>query len=261
MRSLSIAATGMQAQQLNVEVISNNIANLSTTGFKRQRAEFQDLIYQNIQRSGTTSSDNGNIVPTGIQIGTGVKPGAVYRIHQQGNVVNTGNELDLAIQGKGYLQIQLPSGDPAYMRSGALQINNQGQIVTPQGYIVSPNITIPSDAVSVSINQNGEVRVKFSNQSAEQLVGQFDLVNFQNEAGLQALGDNLYQETDASGSPLTSTPGQPGYGTMLQGYLETSNVDVVTELTTLITAQRSYEMNSKIISTSDEMLKTVSQLS
>jgi flagellar basal-body rod protein FlgG len=261
MRSLSIAATGMLAQQLNVDVISNNIANLSTTGFKRQRAEFQDLIYQNIQRSGTTSSDNGNIVPTGIQIGTGVKPGAIYRIHQQGNVVQTGNELDLAIQGKGYFQVQLPSGDPAYMRAGALQINNQGQVVTAQGYIISPNITIPSDAVSVSVNQNGEVRVKFSNQSAEQLVGQFDLVNFQNEAGLQALGDNLYQETDASGSPLTSTAGQPGYGTVLQGYLETSNVDVVTELTTLITAQRSYEMNSKIISTSDEMLRTVSQLS
>ncbi len=260
MRSLSIAATGMQAQQLNVDVISNNIANLSTTSFKRQRAEFQDLLYQNIQRTGTTSSDNGNIVPTGIQLGTGVKPGAVYRIHQQGNTVNTANELDVAIQGKGFFQVELPSGDPGYIRSGAFQINNQGQIVTPQGYLVSPAITIPDDAISVSINQSGEVRAKFSNQAAEQQVGQFDIVRFQNEAGLQALGDNLYQETEASGSPITSTAGQPGFGTILQGYLETSNVDVVTELTTLITAQRSYEMNSRIISASDEMLKTVSQL-
>ena len=261
MRSLSIAATGMQAQQLNVDVISNNIANLSTTSFKRQRAEFQDLLYQNIQRTGTTSSDNGNVVPTGIQLGTGVKPGAIYRIHEQGAVVNTGNELDMAIQGKGFFQVELPNGDPGYIRAGAFQLNNQGQIVTQQGYLVSPNITIPDDAISVSINQSGEVRVKFSDQSAEELVGQFDIVRFQNEAGLQSLGDNLFQETEASGAPLVSTAGQPGYGTILQGYLETSNVDVVTELTTLITAQRSYEMNSRVISTSDQMLQTISQLS
>ena len=261
MRALSIAATGMQAQTLNTDVIANNIANLSTTGFKRQRAEFQDLIYQTIQRTGTTSSDNGNIVPTGIEVGTGVKPGAVYRIHEQGAVVQTGNELDLAIQGKGFFQVTLPDGEPGYIRSGSFQLNNQGQIVTPQGYLVSPAITIPQDAVAVSINQSGEIRVTFSNQIAEQLVGQLDLVRFQNEAGLQALGDNLYQETEASGSPLVSTPGQPGYGTILQGYTENSNVDVVTELTNLIAAQRSYEMNSKVISTSDEMLKTITQLS
>ena len=261
MRSLSIAATGMQAQQLNVDVISNNIANLSTTSFKRQRAEFQDLLYQNIERTGTISSDNGNVVPTGIQIGTGVKPGAVYRIHEQGNVVRTGNELDVAIQGEGYFQVELPNGDPAYIRAGAFQINNQGQVVTAEGYLVSPNITIPDDAISISINQSGEVRVKFSDQAPEQLVGQFDLVRFQNEAGLQALGNNLYQETEASGAPIVSTAGQPGYGTILQNYLETSNVDVVTELTTLITAQRSYELNSRVISTSDEMLQTLSQLS
>lgn len=261
MRSLSIAATGMQAQQLNVDVIANNIANLSTTSFKRQRAEFQDLLYQNIQRTGSISSDNGNVVPTGVQIGTGVKPGAVYRIHEQGNVVNTGNELDVALQGKGFFQVELPTGEPGYMRAGAFQLNDQGQIVNAEGYLVSPNITIPDDAISVSINQSGEVRVKFSDQAPEELVGQFDVVRFQNEAGLQAMGDNLYQETEASGAPIVSTAGQPGFGTILQGYLETSNVDVVTELTTLITAQRSYEMNSRIISTSDEMLQTVSQLS
>lgn len=260
MRSLSIAATGMHAQQLNVDVISNNIANLSTTGFKRQRSEFQDLIYQTIQRTGTTSSDSGTIVPTGIEVGTGVKPGAVYRIHEQGEVIKTGNELDLAVQGKGFFQVTLPDGTPGYIRSGAFQLNNQGQIVTPQGYLVSPTISIPQDAVSVSINQSGEVRITLSNQTAQQLVGQLNLVRFQNEPGLQALGDNLYQETESSGSPIVSTPGQPGFGTILQGYTESSNVDVVTELTMLITAQRSYEMSSKVITSSDEMLKTVSQL-
>lgn len=261
MRSLSIAATGMQAQQLNVDVIANNIANLSTTSFKRQRAEFQDLIYQSMGRPGGVSSDNGDIIPTGIQIGTGVSTGAVYRIHEQGNVVQTGNELDVALQGQGFFQIELPNGEPGYLRAGAFQLNNQGQVVTAEGYIVSPGLTIPDDAVSVEINQSGEVYVKFSDQSAQELLGQFDIVRFQNEAGLQALGDNLYQETEASGGPIVSTAGQPGFGTILQGYLETSNVDVVTELTTLITAQRSYEMNSRIISTSDEMLQTVSQLS
>ncbi len=260
MRSLSIAATGMQAQQLNVDVIANNIANLSTTGFKRQRAEFQDLIYQNMSRPGGVSSDNGNVIPTGIQIGTGVSAGAVYRIHEQGNVVQTGNELDLAVEGEGFFQIELPNGEPGYIRAGAFQLNNQGQIVSAEGYVVSPGITVPEDAISVAVNQSGEVRVKYSDQTTEELIGQFDIVRFQNEAGLQALGDNLYQETEASGGPVVSTAGQPGFGTIRQGYLETSNVDVVTELTTLITAQRSYEMNSRIISTSDEMLKTVTQL-
>lgn len=261
MKSLSIAATGMQAQQLNVDVISNNIANLSTTGFKRQRAEFQDLLYQNIQRMGSQSSDNGDIVPTGIQIGAGVKPGAVYRIHEQGNVINTGNELDVAIQGKGYLQVTLPNGDPAYTRAGALQLNNLGQIVTAEGYVISPEITVPDDAISVSINLSGEVSIKLSDQVPEQIVGQFDMVRFQNDPGLEAIGDNLYKQTDASGDPIVSVPGDVGYGTLLQGYLEASNVDVVTELTTLITAQRSYEMNSRVISTSDQMLQTLTQLS
>lgn len=260
MKSLSIAATGMQAQQLNVDVISNNIANLSTTGFKRQRAEFQDLLYQNLQRMGSTSSDNGDVIPTGIQIGAGVKPGAVYRIHEQGNVINTGNELDTAIQGEGYFQVSLPNGDPAYTRAGSFQINNEGLIVTAEGYVVSPEITIPDDAIAVSINTSGEVSVKFSDQVPEQIVGQFDLVRFQNDAGLEAIGDNLFLETDASGNPIASVPGDAGFGTLLQGFLESSNVDVVTELTTLITAQRSYEMNSRIISTSDEMLQTITQL-
>lgn len=260
MKSLNIAATGMQAQQLNVDVISNNIANLSTTGFKRQRAEFQDLLYQNIQRMGSTSSDNGDVIPTGIQIGTGVKPGAVYRIHEQGNVIQTSNELDVAVQGEGFFQVSLPNGDPAYTRAGSFQLNNEGLIVTAEGYVVSPEITIPDDAISVSINISGEVSVKFSDQVPEQIVGQFDLVRFQNEAGLEAIGDNLFLETDASGDPIASVPGDAGFGTLLQGFLESSNVDVVTELTTLITAQRSYELNSRVISTSDEMLQTLTQI-
>jgi flagellar basal-body rod protein FlgG len=260
MRSLNIAATGMLAQQLNVEVISNNIANLNTTGFKRQRAEFQDLLYQDEERVGSTSSDTGTIIPSGIQLGLGVKTGAVYRIGQQGNLVATDNTYDLAIQGRGFFKVKLPSGDTAYTRAGSFQLSPTGQIVTTQGYTVDPGITIPADAVSVTINASGEVQAKLDGQVTPQNVGQFELSTFPNEAGLEAKGDSLYLETPASGTATTAVAGSPGVGTVLQGFLETSNVNVVQEITNLITAQRAYEMNSKVIETSDQMLQTLTNM-
>lgn len=259
MRSLNIAATGMQAQQMNVDVISNNLANLTTTGFKRQRAEFQDLLYQNIARSGTASSDAGTIVPTGIQLGLGVKTGAIYRINEQGTLLQTNNDFDVAISGKGYFQITLPDGEPAYTRDGSFQVNQNGELVTAQGYIVSPGISIPDDALSVEVNASGEVIVTLPDNSKSN-VGQLDLINFINEAGLQPLGNNMFSETEASGTPLAGFAGQEGFGNIEQRYLEQGNVDSITEITLLITAQRSYELNSRVISTSDEMLQALSQL-
>jgi flagellar basal-body rod protein FlgG len=260
MRSLNIAATGMLAQQLNVEVISNNIANMNTTGFKRQRAEFQDLLYQDMRRVGSASSDTGTIVPAGVQIGVGVKTAAVYRITEQGNLVSTENTYDLAIQGKGFFKVNLPNGDTSYTRAGSLSLSPDGQIVTADGYAVAPGITIPADAISVSINANGEVLAKVQGQVTPQNVGQFTLANFANEAGLEPVGDNLFLETPASGAATEGTPGALGYGTILQGFLETSNVNVVQEVTNLITAQRAYEMNSKVIEASDEMMRSLTQL-
>ena len=260
MRALNIAATGMMAQQTNVDVISNNIANMSTTAFKRQKAEFQDLLYQNITRAGTNSSDEGTIVPTGIQLGLGVKTGSVYRINEQGPVVETGNDLDVAISGKGYFQVNLPTGTQAFTRAGNFQVNADGDLVTSQGYVVSPGISIPQDAANVDINEDGQVMVKIDGQPAPQTVGQLDLVNFVNEAGLEAEGNNLFTETEASGAPLTGLPGDEGFGTVLQNFIEMSNVDSVSEITTLITAQRAYELNSRVISTSDEMLQTISNI-
>jgi flagellar basal-body rod protein FlgG len=260
MRSLNIAATGMLAQQLNVEVISNNIANMNTTGFKRQRAEFQDLLYQDMRRVGSASSDTGTIVPAGVQIGVGVKTAAVYRITEQGNLVSTENTYDLAIQGKGFFKVTLPNGDTSYTRAGSLSLSPDGQIVTADGYTVAPGITIPADAISVSINANGEVLAKVQGQVTPQNVGQFTLANFANEAGLEPIGDNLFLETPASGAATEGTPGAIGYGTILQGFLETSNVNVVQEVTNLITAQRAYEMNSKVIEASDEMMRSLTQL-
>ncbi len=260
MRSLSIAATGMLAQQTNIDVIANNIANLNTTGFKRQRPEFQDLLYQSLRRVGAASSDAGTIVPSGVQLGVGVKTASVYRITEQGNLVSTGNTLDLAIQGHGYFRIQLPSGDDAYTRAGTFQISPQGQIVTADGYVVAPGITIPSGATDISINSSGEVQVKLDGQVAPQTVGQIELTTFPNEAGLEAIGDNLLLETPASGAPTTGTPGSTGFGTLQQGFLEISNVDAVSEITNMINAQRAYELNSKVITTADEMMSTVSQL-
>ena len=260
MRSLSIAATGMLAQQLNVEVISNNIANMNTTAYKRQRAEFQDLLYQTERRVGSQAADNNAIVPAGVELGLGVKTAAVYRITEQGNLTTTGNQLDLAVQGKGYFQVTLPSGETAYTRAGSLQLSPEGQIVTANGYTVLPGITIPNDAIDVTVNSSGQVEVTLAGQVQPQTVGQLELATFPNEVGLQALGDNLFAETPASGNPTTGVPGSTGFGTVLQGFLETSNVDPVQEITNLIRAQRAYEMNSKVIETSDQMLQTMTQL-
>ena len=260
MRSMNIAATGMLAQQLNVEVISNNIANMNTTGYKQQRAEFQDLLYQNLERPGATTSTAGTIVPYGIQIGLGVKPAAISRSMEQGNLNFTENHYDVAIQGRGYFRIQLPTGEEAYTRAGALGRSAEGQLVTPDGYTVQPGITIPQDATDISISQQGQVTVRIAGQTTPQQVGQLDLATFINEAGLEATGDNLFLETAASGSAVVGTPGQTGIGTLMQGFLETSNVNPVAEITSLITAQRAYEMNSKVISTSDEMMSMTSRL-
>ena len=260
MRSLSIAATGMLAQQLNVEVISNNIANMNTTGYKRQRAEFQDLLYQNLRRIGAASSDTGTIVPSGVQIGVGVKTAAVYRITEQGNVVSTGNTLDLAIQERGLFRIELPSGEDGYTRAGAFQLSPDGEIVTTDGFTVAPGIAIPQDAIDISISATGDVQVKIAGQVDPTNVGQLELVTFPNVAGLEAIGDNMFLETPASGPAIVGVPGVGGVGTILQGFLETSNVNPVHEITTLITAQRAYEMNSQVITLSDEMLSTVNRL-
>jgi flagellar basal-body rod protein FlgG len=260
MRALSTATSGMSAQQLNVEVISNNIANMSTTGYKRQRAEFQDLLYQNIVRMGTQSSSTGTVVPTGIQIGTGVKTGSTYRIMEQGSLMTTGNTYDVAIDGKGFLQILLPSGETAYTRDGSLAINDQGQLVNAEGYLVQPAITIPTDATDVTISKDGLVQVKQAGQINTTTVGQLQLANFANPAGLEAIGNNMLLESGSSGAPNVASPGDIGFGTLRQGYTEASNVDSVTEVTALITAQRAYEMNSKVIKAADEMLQTTSQL-
>ena len=259
MRTLDIAASGLQAQTLNIDVISNNIANLSTTGYKRQRAEFQDLLYQSQKRVGTNSSDAGTVVPTGVQIGLGVAPGAVYRIHIQGSLSQTESPLDVAIQGKGFFSVELPTGDTAYTRAGSFQVSGDGEIVTADGYIIAPGITIPDDALDISINSSGEVQAFLQGQQAPQTLGQLELVDFVNDAGLQAIGDNLLLETEASGAPIIGTAGEDGLGTILQGFLESSNVNPVTELTTLITAQRAYELNSKVIQIGDEILQTLNQ--
>jgi flagellar basal-body rod protein FlgG len=260
MRALDIAGTGMQAQQTNVEVISNNIANMTTTGFKRQRAEFQDLIYQNLRRVGSTSSDSGTILPSGAQVGLGVKTAAIYRINEQGNLQQTSNSLDVAIQGNGYFQVTLPSGETAYTRDGSFGMSPEGQIVTADGYVVAPGITIPTNATTVSVNATGQVQATVSGQTAPVLVGQFQLAAFPNPAGLDGQGDNLLLATAASGNAVTGVPASPGFGTTLQGFIETSNVNVVTEITNLITAQRAYEMNSKVITAGDEMLSTLTNL-
>lgn len=260
-RSLDIGTTGMLGQQMNVDIISNNIANMTTTGFKRQRVGFQDLMYQNLKQPGTTSSDSGTTLPSGLQVGLGVRAGAVYRIHGQGSIQVTENPLDLAVTGNGMFQIQLPSGDTAYTRDGSFQINENGQLVTLQGYVVDPGITIPADATNIDINESGEVLATIPGATTPSNVGQIQLASFVNPTGLESLGNNLYMETDASGSPTTGSPNTNEFGAIQQGALEQSNVNAVEEITELITAQRAYEMNSNIITTSDEMLQTVSQMS
>lgn len=260
MRSLSIASTGMLAQQTNVDVISNNIANMNTTAFKRQRAEFQDLLYQQVSRPGASTSPDGTRTPSGIQIGAGVRTGGVYRITEQGPMTSTSNRYDVAIDGLGYFQIMMPTGELSYTRAGSFQLSDQGELVTTDGYRVQPDITIPQNAIDVIISKTGEVQVKISGQPELQTVGQLELATFVNEAGLEAIGSNLFLETAASGQPTVSTPGQPAFGTLSQGFLEASNVNPVSEITSLITAQRAYEMNSRVVKAADEMLATSSQL-
>jgi len=259
MRSLSIAATGMLAQQTNVDVISNNIANMNTTAFKRQRAEFQDLLYQDVARPGGATSAQTN-APTGIQIGSGVKAGGVYRISEQGTLTQTENPYDMAIQGNGYFQITLPSGETGYTRDGAFQLSDQGELVTSDGYPVQPGITVPQGTVGFTVSKTGEVQVTTQGNPQPQTIGQLELASFMNEAGLEAKGGNLFIETAASGAPNVAAPGQPGFGTLTQGFVEASNVNPVAEITALITAQRAYEMNSRIVKTADEMLATTSQM-
>lgn len=260
MRSLAIAATGMQAQQLNVEVISNNIANMNTTGFKRQRAEFQDLLYQNLERPGASTSSSGTMSPNGIQIGVGVKAGAVGRVTQQGSIARTDNPTDLAISGRGYFQVSMPDGTRAYTRDGNLAIDAEGRIVTSDGFPLEPAISVPQEAISVQISRDGIVEATIQGQAAPQQLGQIELAAFVNPAGLEAQGDNLFLETAASGSPNVATPTSPGFGSLMQGFVETSNVNAVEEISALIVAQRAYEMNAKVITASDEMLQTANNV-
>ncbi|HTK35678.1 MAG TPA: flagellar basal-body rod protein FlgG [Caulobacteraceae bacterium] len=260
MLALRTAATGMAAQQMNVEVISNNIANMNTIGYKKQRAEFEDLLYQNVERAGVSSSAGGTIVPTGVQIGSGVKAGSVYRITQQGALTQTGNKLDIAIDGKGFFPVLMPSGETAYTRAGNFSVSPTGTLVTADGYTVQPAITIPQGATDVSISADGQVQATIAGQTAPSVVGQMQLANFFNEGGLEAIGNNLMLESSASGPAQLGTATSTGFGSLRQGYTEASNVDAVGEVTALIVAQRAYEMNSKVVTAADQMLATASQL-
>lgn len=259
MRALSIASTGMSAQSLNVEVIANNIANINTTGFKRSRAEFTDLLYQTERAPGLQAGNGAGAVPEGVQIGLGTRLTAVRGLHQQGPLNETGNKLDVAINGDGWLAVTSPDGETLYTRAGALNTDATGQIVTADGYLLQPAISVPPTATDVHINKAGMVFAHIDGQPAMTQLGQISLVNFTNSAGLEALGSSLYRETSASGSPLTGVPATPGFGSIEQGYLEHSNVDPVKEITELIAAQRGYEMNSKVIQASDDMMGVVSK--
>lgn len=260
MRALSIAATGMDAQQTRVEVISNNLANMNTTAFGARRAEFADLHYQILKAAGESAAADGSIVPEGIQIGLGVRTSTVSVDISQGSLRQTGGDLDLAVEGKGFFEVTLPSGEAAYTRDGAFQRTGDGVIVNADGLPLAGNITIPQNARSVSINAEGAVFAYFDGQPAGQQIGQVNLVTFVNQNGLEPLGGNLYRETAASGQPTSGIPGQDGRGTMRQGYLESSNVDVVEQITELIEAQRGYELNAKVITAADQMMAATSQL-
>ncbi len=260
MRALKIAATGMAAQQMRVETISNNLANMSTTGYNARRAEFADLHYQQMSRAGAVNASDGTVLPTGVQLGLGVRPAAVSMHLAQGAISATNGDLDVAIDGLGYLEVVLPSGGTAYTRDGGLKRTGEGLIVTSDGFPVQPEIVIPSDARSLSINPAGEVYAYFNDATQSEFLGQFNLTGFTNPKGLEALGSNLFSETEASGPPLTTTPGQDGLGTLRQGYLEDSSVDAVREITELIEAQRGYEMNAKVISAADQMLGATTQV-
>jgi flagellar basal-body rod protein FlgG len=260
MRALKIAATGMSAQQMRVETISNNLANMNTTGYNARRAEFSDLHYQQAVRPGTVNAADGTVLPTGVQLGLGVRPSAVTVHLAQGSLESTGNDLDLAIEGNGYFEVTLPSGSSAYTRDGSLKRSAEGLIVTSDGFPVAPEIVIPSDARSISVNAEGEVYAYFAETSEGQLLGQLSLSGFANAKGLEAMGNNLFAETPASGPGLVATPGQDGLGTLRQGYLESSSVDAVREVTELIEAQRGYEMNAKVMSAADQMMGALTQV-
>ena len=258
-RSLWIAKTGLDAQQMQLDVIANNLANVSTNGFKRSRAVFEDLLYQTLRQPGAQSSQQTQL-PSGLQLGTGVHPVATEKIFTQGNMQQTGNPLDLAIRGNGFLQVLQPDGSTAYTRDGSFQIDAQGVLVTASGFAVQPQITIPANVQSITIGQDGTVSVQQAGTAKPTQVGAIQLVSFINPAGLQSAGENLYLETAASGTPSANTPGSNGLGRLSQGFLETSNVNVVEELVSMIQAQRAYEINSKVITTSDQMLQKLAQL-
>ncbi|MFC0338519.1 flagellar basal-body rod protein FlgG [Kushneria avicenniae] len=257
--ALWIAKTGLDAQQTNMDVISNNLANVSTNGFKRSRAVFEDLLYQNLRQPGSMSSVQTNL-PSGLQIGTGVRAVATERLHTQGNLEQTGNTKDVAIRGDGFFAVQMPDGTNSFTRDGAFQVNQDGQLVTANGFPIDPGIVIPPNALSVSIANDGMVSVTVPGAAASQPVGQLQLTTFINPTGLESIGDNLYRETDASGPRNDSIPGNNGAGTLYQGFVETSNVNVVEEMVNMIETQRSYEINSKAVSTVDQMLGRLTQL-
>jgi flagellar basal-body rod protein FlgG len=260
MNALQIAATGMSAQQMKVDVVSNNLANMSTTGYNARRADFADLMYQQVQRPGSISAQDGTMLPTGVQLGLGVRPSSVSVVLAQGVLSQTSGDLDVAIDGKGYIEVTLPSGGVAFTRDGALKRSVDGEIVTADGYAVAPGITIPADAKSISINGNGEVYAYFTGQVQPTLLGQFTLASFTNEKGLEATGSNLFLESPASGPAIVGTPGLDGFGMLRQGYLEESSVDSVREVTELIKAQRGYELNAKVITAVDEMMSATTQV-
>lgn len=260
MRALQIAATGMAAQQMRVEVISNNLANMNTTGYNTRRAEFADLHYQQMARAGTINAADGTVLPTGVQLGLGVRPAAVTMDLAQGVLSATGGDLDIAIEGNGFFEVTLPSGLSAYTRDGAFQRSADGQVVTAEGYPLVPDITIPVDARSISLNADGEFYAYFSDTPEPQLLGQITLATFSNAKGLEAIGGNMFIETNASGAPTVDAPGVDGFGTLRQGYLESSSVDAVREVTELIEAQRGYELNSKVITAADQMLAATTQV-
>lgn len=258
-RSLWTAKTGLEAQQLQMDVIANNLANVSTNGFKRSRAVFTDLLYQNVRQPGADNTSQTRL-PSGLQIGTGVRPLATERIHSQGNLQSTENSKDVAINGRGFFQVQMLDGTIAYTRDGSFQLDQNGQMVTSAGLILTDGITIPQNALSISISQDGIVSVTQPGSSQSTQVGQLNVALFVNPTGLQSIGDNLYLETNASGAPSVNTPGNNGAGTLYQGYVETSNVNVVEEMVSMIQTQRAYEINSKAVSSSDQMLSRLAQL-
>lgn len=260
MKALYIASTGMAAQERNVEVISNNIANMRTTGYKRARAEFQDLLYQAYRQAGAATSEGGTVAPVAIEVGSGVKTAATPRIMSQGVVAPTEKELDIAIRGEGYFMVQMPDGRTGYTRDGTFERSPEGELVTADGYPVQPGITIPGDATAVSISSDGTVEAFMPGSNAPTQIGQLQLARFVNKAGLSSAGNNLFVETGASGPAQLGTPNSDGVGDLLQGYLESSNVNSVTEIADLIAAQRAYEMNARVISGADEMLQSTTQL-